>query len=126
MAEAPWRKLRTTPDGGGTFVRPIADGRFEVREVENESALLEACKERRKALDDQPPSATGTTSGSMRLVADLPRTAEMEMQDKCGQDPDLRRRWLRDHPQYHAHRTVKQDLPRHKTYFYLKRKAPGR
>jgi len=64
------------------------------------------------------PALTETKGGFMRKIASYPIDVEAEINEKCGQDPDKRNAFLRDHPEFLVVPRSSAKLPPKKTYFF--------
>lgn len=122
-AGLPFRPLGDDELGRSIMVRPTPDGGMEGYRTERVGHIHQANKEEREARAG-PGSLRGTGlpgPGNLHEVARLSETEAQEMQEVCGNDPDLRGSWLRDHPQCLTVRASAAELPRRRIVCYPKR-----
>ena len=81
-------------------------------EHQKRRTVHKALKESRKDTD-----VTDHSSGGMRCVAVQTEQEHLEMVEECGNDPDKRNRWRRDHPESLTASAKQHKLPKRKTTF---------
>lgn len=111
------RWIRTGPN---QFVKQLPSGELVIRDVENVRSTLEM-QEKIRRESARRPRHTETSTGSMREIASVPPIVQREMDEKCGQDPEKRKMFLRDHPELLSVPKGQARLPKKKIFSF-----PGR
>lgn len=119
----PFRPLGDDEISRSIMVRPTPDGGMEGYRTEQVSHIHRANKEEREARSEQGQlRGTGLPGpGDLHEVARLSQSEAQEMDEVCGNDPDMRGSWLRDHPQCLTVRPSAAELPRLRIICYPKR-----
>jgi len=107
MSENDW-----IPLAPGFEIKPCADGQVIGRRRENIGGMIKQNEELRRATKEN--TKVGNMGETSFLQTRHGIIDEIEMQEKCGIDPDKRQAWLRDHPHLHA-------TTRSKSYFKAKK-----
>lgn len=111
--KGPWMRLT-----GKGWIRKIGPDKWEGRLVENVKQSVET-KRRLRRETGKRPSAMYSKTGSFQTAATLPVTVAMEMQDKCGDDHEKRRMFLRDHPEHLLVPEKDANLPPARSFFLI-------
>ena len=105
-----WRKI-----ADGEYIAYDRDGNLHFRQAPSRADLEETYRlqaERRKTKEREGPAG-------LRPLASLPHGAMREMERQCGDDPEKRQAFLRDHPRFLSQPARRLGLPGKKAYFYF-------
>ena len=90
-ARGDWVELR--PD---LWVKQNSDGSVTGRRSENIRASVEAKREMRRAVEGRIAKETEAKETGLRFVGSMSPTVANEMYEKCGNDPEKQRMFIRD------------------------------
>ena len=98
-----------------TKARVLPDGEIEVVRHDDWRAGLKAKAEMRKARRHGHAKDDDT----FQAYASTPKCLEGDIIRECGDDPDLRKAWIRDHPEHLTVPPNEAHLPRKRTTFFM-------
>jgi len=82
-------------------VKRTNDGQWHGQRFDDGRASMSARREMRKDTAKNPRLLEAPGShANFRVMGTLPITADMEMHQECGLDPEKQQAWLRDHPEF--------------------------
>lgn len=115
-----WMKARP-----GRYVRFTEDGKAEIKMVGSVARTVERNARIRREVMRNPE---GTDSGGDlgHLVASYPQDVEQEIQEKCGNDPDNKLRYLRDNPHWLVRPKSHCKLPPKRIYIFPQSMRSGK